>query len=205
LVSLSKNFSLSRDQVPDGINLCGESLELFQELNYLPGITIALNVLGELSRIAGDYQAAEGYYQQCLELSRQADDKRRIAVTLANLASIAMHHGEFQQAELLERESIQMEVELGTKYYIGLSFACLAGIIAMRGHPEQGAILLGASESVLEKMGAKLQPADKIEVDEYLVAIREQLDKKLFESSMATGRDMSFEQAVSFALGEQDS
>jgi non-specific serine/threonine protein kinase len=203
LLSLSKHFSASRDQVPEGIILCEESLALFRKINYLPGITISLNVLGELSRMAGDYETAEGYYQQCLELSRQADDKRRVAVTLANLSSIAMHKGEYRQAEMLERESIEMEVELGTKYYIGLSFACLSGILAMRGHPEQAAVLYGASESLLQTLGAKLQPADKIEVDQYLLSIHEQLDDKLFESSMAIGKAMSFEQAVSFALDDQ--
>jgi len=205
LLSLSKNHSASQDQVPDGIIRCKESLALFRELNYYHGITIALNVLGELSRIAGNYERAEDYYQQCLELSRQADDKRRIAVSLANLASIAMHHGEYQQAEMLEREALEMEVELGTKYYIGLSLACLSGILAMQGHPEQGAILLGASESVLQTMGVKLQPADQFEVDHYVVAIREQLDESSFENSLAEGRGMSFDQAVSFALDDQAS
>jgi ATP/maltotriose-dependent transcriptional regulator MalT len=205
LLSFSKSFSASQDQVQEGINLCKESLELFRELNYIPGITISLNVLGELSRIAGNYEGAEDYYQQCLELSHQAGDKRRIAVTLANLASIAMHHGEYQQAEMLEREALEMEVELGTKYYIGLSFACLSGIVAMQGRSEQAAILLGASESVLQTMGAKLQPADQIEVDRYLVAIQEQLDERSFENALAEGRGMSFEQAVSFALDDQDS
>ena len=97
-----------------------------------------------------------------------------------------------------------MEVELGTKYYIGLSLACLSGIVAMQGRPEQAAILLGASEGILQTMGAKLQPADQIEVDQYLVAIREQLDERSFENYLAEGRGMSFDQAVSFALDEQD-
>ncbi|MCK4897982.1 MAG: hypothetical protein KAS38_04365, partial [Anaerolineales bacterium] len=120
-------------------------------------------------------------------------------------ASIATHHGEFQQAERLEREALEMEVELGTKYYVGLSFACLSGIVAMQGHPEQAAILLGASESVLQTMGAKLQPADQIEVDKYLISIQEQLDSKSFENGMAEGRGLSFEDAVSFALDDQAS
>ncbi|MFC1922138.1 LuxR C-terminal-related transcriptional regulator [Chloroflexota bacterium] len=203
LLCLSKNYSASRDQVPDGIINCKESLTLFRDLNYLPGITIALNVLGELSRIAGNYEGAEDYYQQCLELSRQAGDKRRIAVTLANLASIAMHHGDYRQAEMLERESIEMELELGTKYYTGLSFACLSGILALQGRLEQAAILLGASQSVLQTMGAKLQPADQIEVDQNIVVIREQLDESSYENTLAQGRGMSFEQAVSFALDDQ--
>lgn len=75
----------------------------------------------------------------------------------------------------------------------------------MRGRPEQAAVLYGASESILQTLGAKLQPADKIEVDQYLLSIHEQLDDKLFEKSMAIGKEMSFEQAVSFALDDQTS
>jgi non-specific serine/threonine protein kinase len=205
LLSFSKNFSASRDQSLDGITHCEESLALFRELNYLPGTIIALNVLGELSRITGDYERAEDYYQECLELSHQAGDKRRIAVMLACLASIAMHQSEYQQAEMLERESLEMEVELGTKYYIGLSLACLSGPVAMQGRPEEGAVLLGASESVLQTMGAKLQPADQIDVNRYILAIREKLDGRSFEDALAEGRGMSFEQAISFALDDQAS
>jgi hypothetical protein len=54
-------------------------------------------------------------------------------------------------------------------------------------------------------MGAKLQPADQIEVDRYLAAIKEQLDERSFEDALANGRDMSLEEAVSFALEEQSS
>jgi hypothetical protein len=75
----------------------------------------------------------------------------------------------------------------------------------MQGHPEQAAILLGASESVLQTMGAKLQPADQIEVDRYILAIRGQLDDRSYERAMAEGRGMSFEEAVSFALNDQAS
>ncbi|MGW8226493.1 MAG: LuxR C-terminal-related transcriptional regulator [Anaerolineales bacterium] len=203
LVSLGKNFSKSRDQVPNGILFCEESLTLFRKLNYVPGITITLNVLGELARVDRNYDLAEKYYQQCLKLSRRACDKRRIAVSLANLASIAMYHGEYHQAELLERESIKMEVELGTKYYLGLSFACLSGIIAVQGRPEQAAILMGASESVLQKMGGKLQPADQIEVDHYLAIIQEKLDVKSFETALDKGRAMSFDQALSLVFNDQ--
>jgi non-specific serine/threonine protein kinase len=205
LLAYSKSFSASQDQVQEGIIHCKESLELFRKLQYIPGIAIALIMLGELSRIADNYDDAEHYYQASLELSRQAGDKRRIAVSLANLAKIAMHGGEYRQAEMLEREAIGIGLELGTKYYTALSFACLSGPLAMQGHPEHAAILLGASESVLNTMGAKLQPADQIEIERYITAIKEQLDEKSFEDALAKGRDMSLEEAVSFALEGQSS
>ena len=75
----------------------------------------------------------------------------------------------------------------------------------MKGCPEQAAMLLGASESILQALGASLQPADQIEIDRYLTAIHEQLDEGSVNEALAEGREMSFEQAVSFALDEQDS
>jgi hypothetical protein len=73
----------------------------------------------------------------------------------------------------------------------------------MRGNPKQAAVILGASESILQNMGAKLQPTDQIEVEQYLVPIKEQLDEKTFEDAMAEGRELSLEEAVSYALEEQ--
>jgi hypothetical protein len=41
-------------------------------------------------------------------------------------------------------------------------------------------------------------------VDRYLAAIYEQLDERSVNEALAEGREMSFDQAVSFALDEQD-
>jgi non-specific serine/threonine protein kinase len=205
LLALSRQLAAFPDQVTQGITLCDESLALFRDLNHMPGIKIALIVLGELSRIFGDYQRAEIAYQECLELSRQTGDKKRIAVSLTCLSSIAMHYGDYMRAEVLQKEALEMVVELGTKYYIGYGLACLSGPLALQGRPAQAAMLLGASESILQALGASLQPADQIEIDRYLAAIHEQLDERSVNEALAEGREMSFGQAVSFALDEKDS
>jgi non-specific serine/threonine protein kinase len=202
LLTRSKSYTVSRDQAAEGIPLGQESLTIFRKVNYIPGMTVALNVLGELSRQAGDYEHAEEYYREGLQLSRQAGDKRRVAVILSCLSLIAMHQGEYQQAQQLGIESLEMEVALGIKYYIAMSLACLSGPVAMLGHPKKGVMLLGASQSILEALGAVLQPPDQMEVDKYLVIIKEQLDEESFKNALAEGRRMSFEEAVSFALND---
>jgi tetratricopeptide (TPR) repeat protein len=205
LLAHSKSYYSSQDQVAQGLTLCDESLALFRNLDHMPGIIFALIVLGELSRIFGDYQRAEIDYQECLELSRQSGDKKRIAVSLTCLSSIAMHHGDYMRAEVLQKEALEMVVELGTKYYIGYGLACLSGPLALQGRPAQAAMLLGASESILQALGASLQPADQIEIDRYIATIHEQLDETSVNEALAEGREMSIGQAISFALDEQDS
>ncbi len=202
LLELSKNLAAFPGKVAQSITLCEESLALFRDLDNIPSITITLNVLGELSRIFGDYQRAEIAYQECLELSRQTGDKQRIALSLANLSTIAMHHGDYMRAEALKKESLIMHMELNTKYYIGMSLGCLSGPAVMQGHPKRAARLLGASEGILKGMGASQQPADQIEIDHYFTAIREQLDEEAFQEALAEGKGMSLEEAVAFALDE---
>jgi predicted ATPase/DNA-binding CsgD family transcriptional regulator len=204
LITKAKIYYMPEEQdIPKSIMLCKESLAIFRKMGYLPGISIALNLMGETFRVSGDYETAEEYYRECIEVCRRAGDSKRMAASLSNLASVVFHHGDFQEAEQLQKEAIRIEVELGTNHYVGLYLACLSGILAMRGNPKQAAVILGASESILQNMGAKLQPTDQIEVEQYLVPIKEQLDEKTFEDAMAEGRELSLEEAVSYALEEQ--
>lgn len=161
--------------------------------------------MGELSRLFGDYQRAEIAYQECLELSRQSGEKDWLVISLANLSSIAMHRGDFVQAEILLRKSLEMYIDMELEHGIGYDLALLSGPLAMQGRPAQAAVLLGASESILQTLGVKIQPADQIEIDRNILAIREQLDEKSFERALGKGRDMSIEEAVSFALNDQAS
>ena len=62
--------------------------------------------------------------------------------------------------------------------------------------------LIGASESILQNLGASLQPADKIEIDRYWDDVRAQLDESTFEKAWAEGRVMPFEGTVALALDE---
>jgi hypothetical protein len=78
----------------------------------------------------------------------------------------------------------------------------LGGPVAAKGLPELAARLFGASESILQDLGASLQPADKIEIDRYRDDVRAQLDESTFEKAWAEGRAMSLEDAVALALDE---
>jgi len=202
LIFLASNMGAFPDEVEAGIRLCQDGLTLFRELGDMPGITRALNILGELSRMVGDYDRAQEVYEECLALSRQVGDKQRAGVMLSNLSYVAMHQGEYVRAEALIREALTVTVELNTKYFTGLCIAMLAGPVGANGQPERAARLLGASEGILCSLDASLQPADKIEIDCYLADIRAQLDDKIYSDACSQGRAMSIEDAVAYALDE---
>jgi predicted ATPase/DNA-binding CsgD family transcriptional regulator len=179
-----------------------ESLVLFRELNHQPGIAQALNIIGEIARSSHDGDRARHAYEECLVVSQQTGETRRIVFMYHNLAFIALHEGEAGRARDLERQGLQLASAMNSRLQLATALAILAGAIGGLGQPRQAARLLGASESALERLGALHQPNDKREIDDIIAAVRAQLDEATFQAAWAEGRELRLEQAVAQALDE---
>lgn len=184
----------------EGVHLCEETLALYQELNYKPGLAWAYNQLGELTRLTGDYARARQAYQASYDVCQETGNRRRGAIALVNLSYTAQHQGDYVQAEKYALGGLRLLSELKLKYHSTIVLAMLAGPVAALGKARQAATLLGASEAIFESMNVALQPADQVEIDGYVASARTQLGQAEFEMAWGTGRQMSFEQAVAFAL-----
>ena len=201
LVFLAAHSLGSPDEYKNSIALSAEGLALFRGLNHQPGMAQALNGLGEAARLDGDYERAVEAYEECLAISRALGDKQREAIMLGNLGYIAQHRGDYERAEALSKAALALLWKLQSTYLIAFALATLAGPVEMKGDPERAARLLGASAALFETLGAGLQPADQPEVDQYIAALRMQLDEARFRAAWAEGRAMSLDEAVSYALG----
>jgi hypothetical protein len=201
LVFLSGHFLAFSGGLEDGLPLCEEGLALFRKLSHKPGIIFAVNVLGELMRLVGDYDRAGRAYEESLTFAREEDDKLRQTVALSNLSYIAYREGDYERAEAFCLEGIALLLELENTRYIPQDLAILAGPLAAQGYAQKAARLLGASEALLEQMGFGLQAADQSEIAQYAVATREQLSEAAFDAAWSEGRAMSLDEAVAYAMG----
>jgi predicted ATPase/DNA-binding SARP family transcriptional activator len=201
LTHLSSHALASPGECKEGLKLCEEGLELFRKLGDKVGIGNALNTLGELARLDGDYERAGRAYQEVIDIAREEGTRLYEAISLANLSYVAYHQGNYEQAKaiVLEVMAVLCE-ELENTRYIPTGLAMLAGPVAVLENPERAAQLLGASEALRETLGVSLQAGDQFEIKRYLSAVQAQLDEAAFEAAWAKGRTMSFEQAVSYAL-----
>ena len=74
-----------------------------------------------------------------------------------------------------------------------------------QGQMEKAVRLFGAATVLRSSIGSVIDPADQDRYKKNLNSLRVKLGKQRFKATWDEGRAMSMEQAVSYALEEQDS
>jgi predicted ATPase/transcriptional regulator with XRE-family HTH domain len=206
-------LSYVRMEEPEvALPMAEEGLALFHELNYLPGVAHNLNITGEIARISGDDEQAKRAYEECLVVCRQTGEIRRIGFMYWNLSIIAQHEGNYELALDLGRQALRLACD--RKNRTDMTFGVVGVAIAFPAWRQSGAVadldyalrtarLLGAAEAARERLGALIQPSDKLEYNRLVANVREQLDEATFRAAWVEGREMTLDDAVAAALEER--
>jgi non-specific serine/threonine protein kinase len=189
-------------EIQQSIGLAQESLVVFRELGDKPWISQALNILGELRRVEGDYESARQYYEECLVIVKETGERQREAIQYHNLGLIATHQNHLQLAEKLIKQALRIGIELDNNYLLATGIGALAGPAARLGYPKRAAQLLGASYAAMESLGTNQQPADQVEVDQFTDEVRQALGEEEFSRAWRKGLDMTFQEATDYALSD---
>jgi predicted ATPase/DNA-binding SARP family transcriptional activator len=181
-----------------------EGLKLYREIGDKWGISETLGYLGMIPLNTGDYRKATRHFEEALEISREIGNRHSGYVSSYNLALIARAQGGYERAVRLYVEGLRLVVEVGDRADIAYCIEGLAELVGERDDAERAARLFGASEALLEAVGAPLyvQVQDRGSIERAVEALRSRLDETTFEAAWAEGRAMTLEQAIDYALGE---
>jgi hypothetical protein len=80
----------------------------------------------------------------------------------------------------------------------------LAGIAIVDGKPTRAARLLAAADKFIIAFDGEWWTVEQADYERYLAAARAKLDEAAFIAAWATGRAMTMEQAIAYALEEAD-
>ena len=96
----------------------------------------------------------------------------------------------------------QQSPRAGDRADIAYCIEGLAELIGERGEPDRVVRLFGASEALLEAVGAPLyvQVQDRTSIERAVDALRSRLDETTFEAAWSEGRQMTLEEAIEYAL-----
>ena len=126
---------------------------------------------------------------------------------LGHLGLLALIRGDYESAPTLLRESLRLAWELDYKQSIQHCLYTLACVTACREQPVRATRLWGAVEGMEEAYGAHLTPVilSLTNYEGHLSRGRSQLGEEGFAVAWAGGKAMSLEQAIEYALSDEES
>ena len=180
-----------------------DSLTSWRELGDRRQIALALNNLGGLAEQRADYVQARTLCEEGLTIRRELGDKHGIAMSLKGLGNIAARQRNFGEAEALYRQSITLRRELGESADTAVSLESLASI-AVANRQLDRAVRLWAAADALRKHTSSERPENELEeYERNLHAVRIALGESTFVALWDEGRRMAPEEAVAYALEDQ--
>jgi len=106
LAAWSCGFALLALDVPKGLALTAESIELSRRLGFTWSEGFALTIDGILRSAAGDLDGAQRSYSEGLEIQRRIGDEHGAGLSLGGLAQQASARGDLDEALDLYRQSL---------------------------------------------------------------------------------------------------
>jgi len=196
--------ALAEGDNASAVPLLEEALTSARELGLFFQVVGCLRHLGLVARDQGDFARARALGEEALAMSRRLGDRQQIAPCLVTLASTADELGDHATARALLREAGDAYRELGSRTNIADYLETAAWTSAAEGDARGSVRLLGAAQALREKTGTPLQPGVRAEYETFVATQRAALGEEAFAAAWAEGRAMSWQEAVAYALGEEE-
>jgi predicted ATPase/DNA-binding CsgD family transcriptional regulator len=181
-----------------------ENLALLGETGDRWEISYSLTGLGRLALQRGDFVVARARFESALALRLEINDKWLIAHSLNYLGALARREGDQLRAAALYRESLSLFQETGSRHGLALCLAALGGVAGDEGQPARAARLLGAAAGSLERLSAGMVLGDPAGYEQDRAALRAALGEAAFAAAWDVGQAMTLDQAMAFALSDDE-
>ena len=175
---------------------CSKALQLARELGSKLEVAVAANALAQLNRLDGELVSAESLYTEVVGIARELGIKEFIALGILGLAMVSVSRQSAGRARELLTEALAIADETGSMPARQSALEVAAGLAALQTDAARCARLYGAAEAQSTRTGVRRDPADQAFLQPLLAESRAAIGDSRFMSAEATGRVMSFEQAL---------
>jgi DNA-binding CsgD family transcriptional regulator len=181
-----------------------ECMSLFEELGDQAGIATVLLYQGISAGYQGQYREAAALLERSLPSLRELGDSVGVARAFFGLGMAARHQDDLVKAKASFAEGVRVAGEKGARLEISQCLEGLAGVANAQRQPRRAARLLGAAEALREAIGAEQPSAMREEYARDAAIARAELEDRVFRAAWATGRALTLEQAMAYALAETE-
>jgi predicted ATPase len=192
------NVSLNKGDVSGALKYIESSHTIAKELGDFWLLAVCLNNFGELARYEGNYDLAEGFYEESLELFQAAKSLPDIARENHSLGWTSLAKGNPEKAVILFGDSFELHQRLGIKRGTAES---LAGFAATWKHgQEEAAVQLFSSvKSYMFSISAGVWPPDQKDWEKSLERLNHRMSPEYYSAFYEKGRTLSLSESVDTA------
>ena len=188
----------------EAIESLEESLRLLRATGERWGIAYALLWSGDTWFRMGAIERAATSWEESLRLTQELGDDYLMGWSLGGLADVARLRTDYKRATGMFKESLSLYLSSGNKFGPPFSLEALGLVAAALGDAKRAARLWGAASAWREAINEPLPPAYQRDYAASITQARTQLGEKAYESAWSEGHAMSPEQAIEFALRENN-
>jgi hypothetical protein len=179
-----------------------KSAQIAQASGYQWAIQMTNVALGRLAAYENKWDEGRRLFQAAQIGFQEMGDRFFVNVARSEHAHLERHKGDLEPALMLYRQCLPAWRELGQKAAVAHELECVAFIARAHGHSEKAARLLGAAQAQREAINSAMNPYEKIEYDNEVGALKNELSAASLEAAWAVGRQMDIDQAIALALSD---
>lgn len=184
-------------------SVLAKSMALYHDIGDPWGYTHALTCLGHVWQVQGNLETAVSLREQALESFKNLGDRYFESATRNFLGIIQATQGNLERGMAELRESLILAQQLDSRYEIAMTLWSFAQVSQTEGNQQRAVHLYMAAKNAYDSIGAWTKEHD-LKLEDYLIPGRAALGELAFENAMEQGRAMTMEQAVAYALEEQE-
>src|SRR5205814_1064412 len=117
------------------------------------------------------------------------------------LGEVGTELGQPDQARAWLVRCLEVRHEGGERFGVAQTLEKLGALAAVGAHREHALTLMGAADALYEDLGAQRTPADRLQVERWLLPVRKTLNTEEANAAWTHGRALSLDDAVALAVG----
>lgn len=175
-----------------------QALAGFREQDNVAGVSDTLNNLADTAYRCADLGEAERLAQEASAIGRTTALPVQIGAALVTIGAIACARGTWDRAVGAHREALRLSRDAAHELNLADAFAGLAEVAAVTNDPARAARLLGAVETMTDRLGVPRLPHQALH-RKAIAATQARLDPMAFAAAVAAGRSLSQDDAIAEA------
>jgi tetratricopeptide (TPR) repeat protein len=181
-----------------------EAIRVSREAGIEWTVATAHEMKGIIALHRKDYDEARTLIEKAVHAYQETGASFNVIIAKSGLAHLERELGNYVIAQDIYRGTIVAFRDVGHTSAVAHQLECFGFIALAQDYPERALQLFAAANTLREKGGTPMTPDEQIYFDKQLNMLREKLDSIQFDSIWSKGRVMTMEQAIEFALRENN-